>query len=321
MIRLIPVMNRLCAMSAAVAAMIVSTAGAQTAPATAPARPPVTAPKAPPASTNPAGSAPASTPAKDLPKAEDIVKAAMDAMGGKKAFEDIKSTSIKASMKMPMGDMGLDLKSATNGGFVVRQSLGGNEMAMGSDGKIGWKNNPMVGYQLMSDEELGQARRQSNMYNMVFNVQDDFKELQTVDKVQFNNVDCYKVKMVPKDESEPEQTGYFAVESKLPQGAEISAKQPGQMPATLTYSEWKDLDKMHVFTKIDIEQAGFQMSMNFTEVQFNKVDPAAFDLPNEVKELASKKNEEPAASQPAGAPKPAPPPATRPATGPGKPGG
>ena len=308
-----PVMIRLAAAAALLmCAGLAQECGAQTRPATKPATPPPTSRPAMPPGTQPA-SQPATT-AKDLPKAEEIVKAALEAMGGKKAFDDIKSTSIKATMSTPMGDMTLDMKSAVPARFLLLQSFPGmGEMSIGSDGKVGWMNNPMAGgLQLLEGEQLEQMRKQSNMYLIVFNLQEDFKELETVDRIQFNGQDCYKVKMTPKEEGRPTQFGFFSSDSKLMQGMEITQDGPmgQQMTSTISFAEWKPIEKLHLFTKMNIEQAGMQVGMTFTEVEFNKVDPAAFEPPAEVKELLSKKAGESPATQTA----PSSGPASRPAT-------
>lgn len=248
----------------------------------------------------PATAPAASQPAKDLPKAEDVIKAALDAMGTKKVFEDLKSVAIKASMTTPMGDMSMDMKTLKPGSFLLMQVLPGmGESSMGSNGMVGWSHSAM-GYQLLDKENLDQVRNQSNMYRMVFNVQEDFPTMETVDLVQFNHMDCYKVKMLAKDPEMPSQFGFFAVEGKLMQGMEVSQEGPmGAMTTTITFGEWKKIDPLTLFTKLSIDQAGIQMGpMNITEVEFNNLEPTAFEPPAEVLDLVKAKAAE-AASQPA----------------------
>jgi hypothetical protein len=258
---------------------------------------------APPA-TAPAATAPAATqPPKDLPKAEDIIKAALDAMGTKKAYDDLNTIAIKAAMTTPMGDMTLDTKSAKTGSFLMSQELPGmGGSSMGYNGTIGW-SHAQGSYQLLEKEQVEQVKSQSNLYRVVFNLMEDFPSLETVDLVKFNDMDCYKIRMVGKGPDAPTQFGYFAVEGKLMQGMEVSQESPmGEVKTIVKFSDWKKFEPLTLFTKLNIDQAGMQLGpMNINSVEFNNLEPSAFEPPAEVLELAKEKAAA-AASQPDAAP-------------------
>lgn len=252
-------------------------------------KPPTTPPPVPPPATAPAEVAPP----KDLPKAIDLVNASMAALGGKDKFDAIETMAIIGQMSSPMGDIKMDMKSSKAGSFILNQSMAGmGETAMGSDGTVGWLHNPMSGYELLNEEQAKQVKRQSNMYRMLFNIPEEFKTIETVDKTDFAGTDCYKVRMTPRDETNPEQMGFFGVEDKILHGFEIKqdAGPAGEMIVTVQFLDWKTINDVKVFNKMSIDQMGMTMDMVFTEVEFNKVDPAVFALPEEVKKLVAEKS-------------------------------
>lgn len=324
----------LCAVGAAV--LVSSAALGQGTPPSPPPRPPVPTRPAPrpatPPPTTPATSKPASrpesAPAKDLPAPKDIIDACIEAMGGKKKFEAIQSTMIKATMSSPMiGEMGMELYSAKPGKFLIKQKLPQNmgEISIGSDGKVGWMNNPMQGgVKLLDDNQSKKMEQQSTLYRIVLNMAEDCKDLQTIDRTDFNGESCYKLKMINEEGSE--QFAYFSVDKKLIRAVQINQEGPmGPATTTVKFEDWKAKDDLNIFTKMNIEQGGMEMTLTFDEVEFNKADPAVFALPDEVKALIEKKENPPAGTQPGTGPattKPATPgPSTRPGpatrTGPG----
>ena len=243
----------------------------------------------------PAAPKPAPTePAKDLPAALSIVKSSIEAMGGQKAIDAIESTSIKGNIASPMmpAAINMEIKSAKGGKMFMKQELPGmGEGTAGSDGTTAWKSDPMSGgYQLMSPEEAKQTVKRSNMYNILFNIENEFKTLETVDKTSFNGEECYKVRMVSEDKSVPEQMGYFSLANKLMTGLETTEEGPmGPVTTTFHFKDWKELNDVKVFSALDLERMGMNMTMTFSEVEFNKVDPAVFELPAEVKKLVAEK--------------------------------
>lgn len=279
--------------------------------------PPGTRPSPRP-STQPAATKPDTAPPKDLPPAKEIIDASIKAMGGKEAFEAIESTSIKATMTgSPMGDVNMTMVSAKPGRFLVTQSMPAmGETSIGCDGTVGWMNSPMMGgYQLLDEQQTKEMQQQSNMFRLVLKMEEDYPDHETVDKTEFNGQDCYKIKLVNPEGKEG--FAFFSVDKKLIQGMEVKEETPmGAVNVSITFDQWKEIGDVKVFTKMNIEQMGMAMAMTFNEVDFNKADPAAFELPEEVKELV-KKRDAPPETQPET--QPATQPATRPANGPGQP--
>jgi hypothetical protein len=267
----------------------------------------------PPASTP--STAPASNPAKDLPNAKDLIRAHKDAIGGVKNIDQLNSIAAKVSLPGPMGDSTvMDLKSDSHGAFNLTQHIAGVEIVVGTDGKLGWMKNPMMGedYRLLEKADIEQITQQLKLFSywLVLKPEDNFKEMTTVDQTEFHGTQAYKVKMETKQEGEPEQYWYFGVESKRLLGMQF-VQETAMGSATMTFvpDDWQTVENLQLYMKINVEQPGGEVPVTYNEVTLNKVDHSVFAPPEEVKELAAKKDQP--ESQPATAP------SSTPATQPG----
>ena len=284
-------------------------AAAQSRPSTRPA--PATAP-------HPATS---TAPQKDLPPAKELLAAAIDAMGGKAALDAIESVAIKGSTKAPMvGEIPLEIYSSKPDKFFIKVAFpNAGEIRYGSDGKVGWTDSPMMGgIQLLDADQTKQPAEEANIFRVLVSVQEKARELETVDRSDFADHPCYKVRIV--NEGGQEQFAYFDVDSKMLRGTRITQDSPrGPIETISSFGEWKQIGDVKLFSRIDSEQMGMKATTNFTEIELNKVDPAIFQLPPEVLELVAKKQaaSQPAATKPATQPETRP--STRPSTAPGAP--
>lgn len=223
-----------------------------------------------------------------LPTPEKLLEGAIEAQGGKKAFDAIESVHSKAEMRTPMGNMEIETHSKASGEFVLRQSnpqMG--VMRAGHDGAVGWSHNPMQGYQLLSDEEADEIRNMTMTYGMVARLKEDFGDMKTVERTAFAGADAYKVHMTNKKDGS-EQHVFFHSDNHRLIGLVIEQESDfGPMEITMSFDEWEKRDDLTVFTKMTINQMGMEIIMAFTEIEFNNVDDAVFELPEEVKKLAA----------------------------------
>jgi hypothetical protein len=271
-----------------------------------------TSPDAPaPPATQPA----ATMPAKDLPSASKIIQDSVEALGGKKAIDSVKSMSIKGTIANPMmpQQMTLEAKMGDHDRFLHKLELPGQGgMAAGSDGTHTWMNNPaMGGYQLVPEPADDSLARETSIfrYGLLFRLDEDYKDFKTLDQTQFNGKDCYKVQMTPKDDPDQELFVFFATDDKLLQGLELTQEGPmGEMKTSFMFKDWKPMDDVKVYSTMEVDQMGMMTNVSLTDIEFNTVDPAAFALPEEVKSLVdgapgAAPATTPGATQPA-APKP-----------------
>ncbi len=243
----------------------------------------------------------AAAPAKDLPEAKVILDKSLDAAGGKDAFDAIESTTIKGEMTMPMGAVSLEIYTAKPDRLFFRQLMpGGGEMAAGFDGEIGWTINPMTGgYTLLGEEEVEQLREQADMQSMLLRLVEKHETTKTIDLTEFDGRQCYE--LLAEDEEAGENAAappahiFFDADTHLMVGMEMQDMSTGNpIPILVKFKDWKKVGEVKFYHQMIIEQMGMQMAMNFTEVGLDNVDPAVFELPDEVKKLVDEQKEAPA---------------------------
>jgi hypothetical protein len=219
----------------------------------------------------------------DLPDGKAIVTKAVDAMGGREAFEAVKTLETHATVEMPTG-MTLDLKfySSATGAFLIKQQTPMGEVALGSNGEVGWMRNPMSGqYSLMDDATRRESLRQATMHQMFSGAEDRWETIETVAKDTFGEKDAYKVRFADDD---VEMFGFFDSENGMPLGME---RQQGPGVVRLAFEEWDDFGDIKLFKVMRVEQMGMEMAMVYETIKINETESAVFDLPDEVKELAT----------------------------------
>lgn len=235
------------------------------------------------------GTAPTLAMARNLPPAKEILDNAVKAMGGRDAIKNVKSSSFKAKMNTPMGDVLIESYYLNPDQFLIKQAVPGmGEITMASDGQTTWTHNPMMGYQLLDDEEVELMRDQASMHNLVVRLEKEFSDIQTVEQLKFNDRDCYKLRML--DTEGQEQFAYFDVKGHLMAGMEMQQATPmGPSKATMRFEDWKTYGDIKFFSRMVISQMGMDMTMEMTEVKFDNVDKKIFALPDEVKKLAAER--------------------------------
>ncbi len=262
--------------------------------------PPAPAPPPAPVATAPAQSQPApAEPAKNLPSAKDIVWRSIEAMGGREAFDAVKSAATKAEVVGPMGQMTLEMNWMAPNMILVRQTSGdsGGGTSIGSDGTVTWAKGPMD-VQILPNEQGKQIQQQASMFLLVQRIESEQKELKTVDQVKFADHDCYRI--YGKDNDGIESMFFFDVKDHLIRGGETTMPSPmGEMTQTVRFGEWKEDAGIKYFTKLDIEQTGMSITLTITEVKFNTLNEAMFALPEEVKAMLKEREAAPPTTHPA----------------------
>lgn len=242
-------------------------------------------------------------PAGDLPKAEKLFEKARDAMGGRKAFDEVKSMHVIATIEMPEaqrsqmpGDVTLEYSKGENGKFKFEQKMGGMGAMMsgGSNGEVSWANSPFGGgYQILTGQMKDRFMDQTMLvrHDMLEQMKEDATGIETVGSEDFADEDAWKVRM--KDEDGNNVFAFFSKDSGRLLGVKSSGQ--GQMgrpvDMTMKLSEWKEFGPLTLYTKMVLSQGGQEMTINFDTIELNKVDPAVFELPDEVKEMAEKNAE------------------------------
>ena len=233
--------------------------------------------------------APAAAPAAALPSAQQIVDRYVAAVGGKAALQRIRSYRATGSLEMPTqgikGD--LELSAARPNKLAMKITIPGmGEMVQGYDGTVGWSVNPMQGPRLLEGKELAQMVEEADFDNL-FRGASSITSRETIGRTELGGQPCYQVKTVRRSGTEAVEC--YSVETGLLVGTSAKRETPmGQIESTTLVSDYKDFGGIRIPTRsrIQIPAMGAEQVLSFTNVEFDKVDAAAFARPAAVEALA-----------------------------------
>jgi len=260
---------------------------------------------APQQETEPAQPAPQPA-AKDLPAAEGILKMAIEAMGGQKAFDAIESSYIKSTMAAMGFSIQFDMYTAEPDKLFVRQIVPGvGDGLMGMNGDAAWRKQPMQDYQLLEAKELVDMSDQAHLFEIVPQLEKQYAMMQTVDRVEFAGQDCYKIRLSGKKNAKPEEKdaqSYALFNADTHLAAALQNVQPARegMPertSALRFEDWKEIGDLKLYTKLVIVQNSGELTMSYDEIKFNEVDESVFAVPDEVKKLLEERQAAEAATE------------------------
>ena len=230
--------------------------------------------------------APQAKPAADLPAAEKIVEKYVEAIGGKAALAEIESVHMKGTMTIPANGMSgaIEMWAAKPNKMLVKQTIAGiGESAEGFDGTTAWMNSPMTGPMLITGEQLKQRIADAD-FSVMLNPAARYSAMKTIEKTTFDGKEAYKLSMTRKEGGE--DIHFYDVATGLSLGSITTRQGPmGNMTITSTISEYQKQGKIMQPMKMKQSLTGIDIVTTFTEVEFNKTDPAVFALPAEVKAL------------------------------------
>lgn len=245
-------------------------------------------------------------PAVALPEAREIVDRYLQVTGIDKFAPKYKSQKITGTIEL----VGMGIKGTTETiSMKSGYTLSTVELAMvgtvltGDNGKVAWMVHPAVGEHLLEGAELTQQRNRNAPFEFPLKKADRFEVMETVAKEEFDKRVCYKLRFVEKPyknvDEDPEKTKrireffeYYEVETGLMAGMTMVATSSlqGDIPTTITMSDYKEFGEVMQPAKVMANQAGMQILAETKSIVFNEVeDVSIFDLPPAIKLLAEEK--------------------------------
>ena len=228
---------------------------------------------------------PALAGAQALPDAKTLMEKHNAAMGGRAAFDKYSSMHMTATMNIAaMGmDAAVDFYRAKPNKFMQRIVLGPvGEILQGYDGKVAWTTNPMVGAQLIEGDAGLAMKGQADFFA---NLQDPtaYSTAQTVELTDFEGRKCYKVRVVRDGRDGAE---FFDAATGLLAGfSGTQATAQGPVEAMTVFVEYAEFGGIKLPKKIEQRGGPAGATITFSAIEFDKVDPAVFELPAAVKAL------------------------------------
>lgn len=221
-----------------------------------------------------------------LPKGADLLAKYVAAIGGADAFKAIKSTRIKGTIEMPAQGINGTIDAVQARPSFMRQTAtlqGIGTSDTGSDGKIAWTIDPISGPSLLTGAALAEAKAEALFDSQLFG-SDYVKDAATLEKLTFNGVPAYKVKVITTFGTD--RIYYIDASSSLMIGTESVTESPmGPVPTTTKVSEYKKFGAILQPTKVVQTALGFDQVIRMTSIEFDNVPMSAFDPPPAVKAL------------------------------------
>lgn len=166
---------------------------------------------------------------------------------------------------------------------VVVPGLG--EVLNGFDGTIGWSVDPLIGPALTSGAELVQTAEEANLLAVIRD-SSLIRSKETAGETEYAGIPCWRVNL--EWVSGRTSSDCYSTESGLLIASEeVQVTVMGEIPSTTLYFEYRDFEGRLFPTRIVQQAMGQEQEMRVQEVEFDTVDPAAFDLPPAIRVLAT----------------------------------
>lgn len=230
------------------------------------------------------GAIPLAGSAQALPDGKALVAKHVAAMGGRDAMD--KHTSLHMTGTFTMAAMGIEgpvhLYRAKPAKFLQQITFGAfGDVVQGYDGTTGYAIQPQQGAMVLSGDMLEQAKQQADFFA-------DFPELSRYSAIETQSLEdfegrkCYKVKLTKLTGGDVIQ--YFDAETGLAAGAMRSTEtQMGKIDVVSVLSEYKETGGVKMPSKIIQKTPQGDITITFATYEWDKVDPAVFNLPDAVK--------------------------------------
>ena len=239
----------------------------------------------------PAAEAPAGLllqPSNGLPAASAIIDRYIAAVGGRDAIAKRTSMSSTGSFEVPAAGLRGQMRAysaAPNKSTVVISLPGMGEVKNGFDGTVGWSIDPAQGPSILQGKQLEERRMDSDFYSVLHDPA-SFKSMTTDSLTVFEGKKAYLVRLVRP--SGDETLEFFDVETGLLIGNRVTRDSPmGSIGVTTILADYKDFGSgLKVPSRVTQRMmSGQELSFSIDSLELDKVDPAMFELPPEIKAL------------------------------------
>jgi hypothetical protein len=175
------------------------------------------------------------------------------------------------------------VQSAPNRMVLKVDVPGVGEIINGFDGEVGWSMNPLIGPALTAGAELVQTAEESHIL-AVLRDSALVVSRETVGETEFAGTACWRVNLVWAS-GRTSSDCYSSESGLLIASEEVQATVMGEIPSTTLYFEYRDFEGRLFPTRIVQQAMGQEQEMRVRSVEFNSVDPSAFEPPSPIRVL------------------------------------
>jgi hypothetical protein len=231
--------------------------------------------------------APGATAQDALPPAESLAARHIKAIGGREAVLGHTSTRVVGTLNVPSSGVTGSFEASAakpDKTFLKMNVVGIGESFEGFDGRVAWTTSALTGPMLVQGKEYEQKKFDADYYAELRSAE-RYKSMKTLEKTTWEGRSSYKVSLTRHDGSE--EIEYYDVETGFKTGKVVTREMMmmGAVPVTSVASDYRKFgDVMHAATT-KLTAMGAPVIMTITSVEYDKVDPAVFELPTAIKSL------------------------------------
>ena len=218
----------------------------------------------------------------DLPSAEAVMDAYVEAMGGKEAFEKLKTRKIKATFSMPAAGVNapLTLIQAAPNKLRTEISIPGlGDITQICDGENVYEKNPITGERLLEGGEKEAALLEASFQSDAA-WKENLKSVKMLGKEDVDGKPCYKLEMMTKGGLK--RTAYIDAETNMMVMNEMTIESPqGKIAVTNQFSDFKEVDGITLPHKTQMSMLGQKQTIAIQQIEHGVEIPAdTFKIPN-----------------------------------------
>jgi len=226
--------------------------------------------------------------ADELPKAETILDKAIEATGGKAAYQKIHSEVSTGSMEI-RGIKGIAViyRAEPDKTYTEFEFQGIGKMLEGSNGKVAWSNSAMQGPHVKEGDEKETALL-NGRFDAEVNWRNQYPKVETVGSETVEGKDCYKLVLTPKTGNAA--TRYYDKQTGLLVKLVMAVKSAmGEVTVESVASDYRKEGDILSPHKMTNRMMGQEFVINIDKIEYNVDIPASkFDLPDEIQALLNK---------------------------------
>lgn len=218
-----------------------------------------------------------------LPTAKKILEKYVEALGGRKAIEKLKTRTATGTVELlPMNLKGtFESYAAPEWKVYSKVNISGiGDLIEGTDGKTGWAINPIQGSRERAGTELTQAKLINAFYRDI-RLAELFpkQEVKGIEKV--GDKDAYVVAATA--EGLPTETWYFDTKTGLMLRSDVTVISPeGNSAVTFLYEDYRAVDGVFFPFRIRTQTPSFTLVMTYTEIKHGAaIDDSQFAKPKQ----------------------------------------
>lgn len=224
----------------------------------------------------------------DHPTGEEIVDRYVEAVGGAEAIGAVESFHVEGSYVITSANLEgtIELWYQRPGRLIMTVELPGyGRIQRGFDGEVGWSIDPRQGARLLAEDELRAYRTQIDRGFSLLPSSEIFRSMEYVGVEDLDGRRVHKVRLVV-DSSEQEYYDYYDVETDLLVGRVETQETPqGTVEMEGRSGDYESMGGIRIATEWSHKVPGQEWTSTYERYEANRVDPAIFELPEEIASL------------------------------------